>query len=479
MSAASFPREFQRSVLRLMLCDREVLASNRMALDGSYFTDESYRWIAECSLKVFDAAGALPSQGSVLEAALDGCPAGLDGEEIETEIGALYEDGIPEDARYVLPRLLSFAKHQKLRAAAAEAEECLSEGRFDEWVEKVNSAALISVDTGGSDLDFADFTFKDVEREYAGALPTGLGGGDVDQYLDGGGLCPGELGLFLGLPGYHKTTALATIGQTSLKRGLRVAHFTYEVSSVKLAMRYAMSITGSTKSEAMLNQASEQARLKRWIAAHGGSLKIHYAPEGTETLGMLEGRLKLWEARHGWKHDILLVDYGALLKPPDVTRDLRFQVADLYNGLRRIAGVWRMPVWSAQQAGREAVKAMQGGGVISMMNAAESFEPIRRADVVLTLNQTDEERQDGHMRLHGAKVREGKGGFTVGVRIDASRYTFSPLIDDTPPEPPDDEDDADRRHSKMSANEDARVREACGLAPLDEDDAPEEPPDGE
>ena len=439
-AAHTFPREFQRNILRLLLNDREVLASYRAAIEPGFFTDESYRWIVECALKVFDAAGAMPSRASLQEAAIDGCPGGLDPDEIETEIGALYEDGVPEDSGYVVERIITFAKHQRLRAAASEAEEMLAQGKYDEWVDSINAAAAIGVEALCEDLEYDEDSIDGLDRTYEGAVPTLLGGEAIDQHLDGGGLCRGELGLFLGLPGFHKTTALVGVGKGALERGLKVAHFTFEVSAVKLATRYNSVLTGMTKLEMLLNRKDAKARINAWLKQTGGSLRLSYAPENTMTLAALEARLKLWQVRHGWTPDLLLVDYGALLKPShDYEGVLRFQHAELYNGLRRVAGVWKIPVWTAQQSGREGEKAMRAGGVISMMNAAEAFEPIRRADIVISLNQTAEEQSDGIMRLHGAKVREGQGGFTETLRIDAARFTFAPLIDDTPPPPPPEE----------------------------------------
>lgn len=429
-----------------MLCDREVLGTYRKALSGEHFTDESFRWIAESAIKVFDAAGSIPSRASLLDATQDDPPAGLDSDEVEAEIGALYEDGAPDDREYVLARIIEFATYQGLRRAVGHADEMLQAGSYAEWVDEVNRAANIAVVGNVEDLEYGEDTIDVVERLYEGSKPTGIGDDALDQHFDGRGLCAGELGLFLGLPGFHKTTALMTVGKSALARGEKVAHFTFEVSAAKLATRYNCAILGRTKSEMMLHKDKAKEAVRGLLAECGGSLRICYAPENEMTLVGLEARLKMWQSAHGWKPDIILVDYGALLKPSHhYDGVLRFQHAELYNGLRRIAGVWKVPVWSAQQAGREGEKAMKAGGVLSMMNAAEAFEPIRRADIVVSLNQTDEERGDGVMRLHGAKVREGQGGFTETVRIDPTRYTFRPLVNKAPPPPPpDDEDDGGR-----------------------------------
>jgi len=111
-----FPREFQRAILRLILCDREAFLSTRAALDPAYFTDEAYRWVAQASFKVYDDTGEVPSQPSVLQVAMEDCPGGLDPDEVAVEVRALYEDGKPADSKHVRAKMTTFARHQRLRS---------------------------------------------------------------------------------------------------------------------------------------------------------------------------------------------------------------------------------------------------------------------------------------------------------------------------------------------------------------------------
>lgn len=439
-----FPREFQRSILQLLLSDREALASLRDALSASYFQDETFRWVAESAFKVYDEAHAHPSQASVLQAAVDDCPGSLDPEEIETEIRALYEDGAPEDAGYVRGRVADFAKHQRLLAAAAEAEELLAAGEYDRWVEKVNAASVVGAIEQGDDMELAEGArevISTLDEMYGGAVPTRT---PIDSKLDGGGLCPGETGLVIALPGYHKTNLLINFGIGAIAQGKKVAHFAFEGGRRKVATRYYCAMTRQTKSEVLFNPEGTVEEVERFMAAEGGSLRLSYYPKETCTLNMLEAKLKRWEAFGGWKPDLIIVDYPALMVPAhSYDNTMRLQIASLYRGMERIGGVWGCPVWGALQSGREADPIMKAGGVINMRNAAETFEPCRGADVIVTNNQTDEEKADGILRIHGAKMRENESGWTLTVRVDAARSLILPLVEDLrqpderPPEPED------------------------------------------
>ena len=449
MSGFNFPREFQRSILRLLLCDREAFLSLRTTLDATYFTDEAYRWIAQAAFQVYDSTSDVPSQPSVLQATAEDCPGGLDTDEIEAEVRAIYEDGRPDDSRYVREKTVEFAKVQRLRAAAASFEELIVDGKTDEWVAKVNEANL--VDSGDADNEFDygdDLTDRlgSLDAIYGESTPTGID--RIDENLDGRGLGKGEMGILLALPGYHKTNFLINFGKHALSMGKKVAHVTLEVSARKVAIRYDCLISGMPKSEILLNRKGAQARISKWLGEAGGSLRIAEWPTQSCTLAMLEGKIQRWVTRDGWTPDLLLVDYGAILKPDhDHEGVVRLQHGALYKGLRRIGGTYQIPVWTAQQAGREGAKAMEAGGVITMMNAAETFEPIRDADVVITLNQTEKEKGDGVLRAYGAKTRENVSGWEATLRVDASRSTITDFTrrdsnegEGVPP-PPDDEED--------------------------------------
>jgi len=430
-SAFSFPGEFQRDILRLLLCDRAALASLRPALVPDYFTDETYRWVAASVFKVFDAANAHPGQPSVLQAAIDDCPGSLDPEEVEAAVRALYEDGVPEDAEYVRGRVVEFARGQRLRAAAAESEELLDSGQYDEWIAKVNAAGIVASADIGDDMDLqadARETILTLDEMYGGAVPTVIEA--LDERLDGRGLCGGEMGVILGWPGYHKTTMLVNIGKGALAAGRRVAHFAFEGGRRKVALRYYCSITQTRKADFMLNREQGVEAVESWFQQTGGSLRLAYFPKETCTLAMLEAKLKRWEAFTGWRPDLLIVDYPKLMKPSGNDDQLRLQVASLYTGVQALAGRWGIPTWVAQQSDRPGGEKMKAGGVLSMMNAAETFEPCRDADVIISTNQTDEEKADGILRLHGAKMREAEAGWTISLRVDPERSLILPIVTD-------------------------------------------------
>lgn len=72
---------------------------------------------------------------------------------------------------------------------------------------------------------------------------------------------------------------------------------------------------------------------------------------------------------------------------------------------------------TATQSNREGVKAV----VVKAEHVAEDFNKIRTADLVISINATEEERNNGEERLYFAASRNQESGFTVRVKQDMKK----------------------------------------------------------
>lgn len=425
----TFPPEFQSNVVRLILNDKGFLLGYRKALDAAYFTDPNLSWIVESALKVFDHAKGHPTPGSVLAAARKNTPEGLDAEEVEAKARSLYRKGVPEDAQYVRDEVVTFGRHQRLKAIIADSGGYLDSGEFDRFVSDVQDANTLAADAASPFYDYAALTEERIERYEEGlknCRATGINA--IDRHLQGGGLGPGEMGILMGLPGFHKTTFLCNIGMAARNAGLSVFHATFEVSAVKTARRYDCRISRMTLAQTLLNRSRARRRIETFNNAHPGRLIIHWWPGRACTMAEFEQYLRWLAVHKGFKPDLLIADYVAKMKPSQTydSRMSRLGLAEMYGDFRSLCGALEIPGWTAIQANRAGFQAMKDeDGVLTEENAAEAFDPIRDADLVITLNQTREERAEGEMRLYGAKVRDEASQWTERVRIDPARYTVS------------------------------------------------------
>lgn len=429
--AYDFPREFQQDVLRLFLMDGTFLLGYRGALDAAWFTAPEHRAIAEAALHVFDKTKAQPSAGSLLAAVPDVLEAGCDEEEVYALVRNLYESGIPGDASYIRDRVIDFGRKARLETVLLQGPVYLESGDYDRFVEDVREANVLSADAEAPIYDYVETLqarLDNVRGVQDRVIPTKIEA--IDMHLDGGGLGAGEMGLLLGLPGFGKTTTLVNIGYGALESGFKVFHATIgDLSARKAAFRYDCRISGMTGLELRSNRAMAYDRIVNWMNERGGQdrLKINFWPAGRVTVPELETHLRWLEARYTWRPDVIVVDYGLkMASRRNYGENRRLAVAEIHEDLRALGAVLHAPVWTGFQSNRMG-HGVGDEGVIGQEHAGEGFDPVRDADVIISLNMTQEERHSGRLRLHGAKVRDDEAGWTETVRMDFARHTISAL----------------------------------------------------
>ena len=77
-------------------------------------------------------------------------------------------------------------------------------------------------------------------------------------------------------------------------------------------------------------------------------------------------------------------------------------------------------VLTATQTNREGYKAQTA----KAEHVAEDFNKIRTADLVISINSTEEERAQNVARLYFAASRNQESGFTVRIKQNMKKMTF-------------------------------------------------------
>ena len=112
--------------------------------------------------------------------------------------------------------------------------------------------------------------------------------------------------------------------------------------------------------------------------------------------------------------DVIFVDYLELLRPIrqiDQEYQAQQRIAEELRGLGVELGCL---IWTASQTNREARKAL----IIKDLHLADSYGKVRTADWVISLNQTDDERNKGKMRGFVLKSRDSKMNYLFPICVD-------------------------------------------------------------
>ena len=121
--------------------------------------------------------------------------------------------------------------------------------------------------------------------------------------------------------------------------------------------------------------------------------------------------------------DMVIVDYGDLLRPVSALREKRNELESIYEELRAIAQVNECPVWTASQTNRSGLNAE----VITMESISEAFNKCFVADFIFTISRTIEDKANNEGRIFIAKNRNGADGLVYPLFMDTSNVKIDVL----------------------------------------------------
>jgi replicative DNA helicase len=221
----------------------------------------------------------------------------------------------------------------------------------------------------------------------------------LDEILRGG-LEKGELGILVAEPKKGKSIGLVHMGAAALmmRRG-RVAHFVLEGTTEQAVLRYQTRLTEIMYRDLESDTMTPAQRRKLQGLATRYTNRLDLIPMNQNwsyTALDVESKIKELK-RAGREPDLVIIDYGDLLKHHEPTDNARMEQTEVFRALKRIAMMQSVAVWTASQARRPADNDKEY--ILRARDIAECFEKVRIADLVCTLNQTQRERRHGIMRF--------------------------------------------------------------------------------
>jgi hypothetical protein len=145
------------------------------------------------------------------------------------------------------------------------------------------------------------------------------------------------------------------------------------------------------------------------------------------------------------KPDIVIVDYGAIIKPKSNYVDKRNVLEGNYEDLRAMADDLNV----AMVTGAQGTRASLSKKVVTIEDLAECFAIANSADIIFALCQTVSEKKEGKMRGFLAKNRDSADSILLSgtINYDTKHLNFVDDISNTLIERDDDDDDEDEESS--------------------------------
>lgn len=424
-----FDESVQKKIVALMVTDISFLGSIAIeTVKPSYFDDVILQNITRWTISNYLEYKDTPTLAILYnEARKLSDKVNLSNEEIDR-----YHDTIRDlfaydvqELDYIKDEVVSFAQQQSMRQAFVDAAEIFQKSP-DKWQSIPTIFEKASVVGTGLDLglnfsDLANIT-KNLGESFdtSKAVTTGLE--TVDNWFLWKGMYPGEIHLVCGRPGVGKSTVLSHIGVHALLNRKKVFYASFELSAMDILMKFGSRVTGLTMRELLdpVNSEIYQKKMTKIIQFQGeqNTLRVNFWPVKSASANTLRSYLVRLHAIEGFKPDIILIDYPALMCPNrGLGNDNYEDLGTIGNELIALGHEFGAPVVGAVQPQRHAWFIP----IIEMEHLAESAKLAHIADSVLTLNMTRDEEQDGHIRIFGAKIRRGDSGRMMYCNFDRSR----------------------------------------------------------
>lgn len=258
-----------------------------------------------------------------------------------------------------------------------------------------------------------------------------------------------------------KSWFLVHLGSQAITQGLRVVHFTHEMSAEKVEMRYDQNLLGlpkyrsgsfsvSSKVESCphcKHKISIKDRSKKVVCPgcnveidvekvdtysinknvyeighiikkreeverFGGRLKIIEYPTGTCSPMKLENDLERMQNFEGFIADVVITDYGDIMDSDYHILEPRHKLNEIAQRLRSIASDRNILILDAAQGTRQA----QGKSNISMKHISEDKRRLATCDLCLGLAMSDEMRKEKEISIFIVVSREVEGNKFVTIR---------------------------------------------------------------
>ncbi len=410
-----YGRSFQESLCQMILTDRPFADQIFEILDIK-FLELSYLQVFVKKISDYrEKYGVHPTYKIMTTILRSGLEEENDAtkKQIRDYFARIYNTDV-DGEDYIKDTAIDFCKKQVLKTAMMRSVKLLKSSSYDEIAKEINEALKlgISVDYGYDYL--ADFEKR---FEIKSRNPVSTGWDEIDEICKGG-LGKGELGVVIAPTGAGKSMVLTHLGAQAVAAGKTVVHYTLELGDTVIGSRYDSCITGVP----LKDLYSFKEVIYDTVQEIKGRLIIKEYPTKSASTQTIKNHLEKLRQR-GIEPDMIIVDYGDLLRPVTTHKEHRNNLESIYEELRAVSQIYECPLWTASQTNRSGLNAE----VITMESISEAFNKCFVADFIFSVSRTVQDKNNNTGRVFVAKNRNGPDGLVYPIFMDPGRVKIKVL----------------------------------------------------
>jgi len=419
-------KEFQRSILSMLLNDKNFLLQSRDLVLPKYFTDKAQKTICELLFGFYDEYKELPQKKYLIHEISHKAKDEETKLYFEGELNVLLNSFYPglESRDYLQKNISNFAQTQKIKVAFKDSMKVMKDYgvRDQETWDKVSGILRESLIVN-KNLDLGSDYFADVESRYD-ALEESINNGEkfitnfpsIDEELEGG-LGRGEIAAVVSPSGVGKSVFLANVAAWNMLRGKKVLYLSTEMKQDKIAMRIDAITTGIGMHELAERRKEVSKRLSKMAEDYEDKrlLVVKRFPSKSADINTFRSYYSQVTIA-GFKPDLVVVDYVGEMK--DYTDMPKHESRERMVGdLTQWCAEEDFALFTALQPNRTG-KEVSRTGYIDDDHFGDSYGQIRPLHACWSLNQNDKEKPLGLMRVYVIKHRDAESHYAFKAQSD-------------------------------------------------------------
>jgi replicative DNA helicase len=441
LTTPTFDQAFQEQLAAHYLRDDYFVAAVGSLVEPDYFENETLAALVAVQkeyLGRYNACCTLKTYVQVLQRYITAKRVKIaDMNEAKRLMGIIWKDPL-QDRQFVIDTIAEFARTQAIANSTMDLVDALDSNdpaKVDKALIQIDEAKSVGSVDAKEATDFSKTRQDRIARRAAMLAGTYMSGGittgspELDAKLTPWrGWGRKELSILMAPPKAGKTAALINFGLAAANDGKKVFYASCEVGEDIIGDRSDACISGVPLVELAKRSSDVDKAVEDWEAVtdkKGGMFLVEAFPIRTLKVSELRRILKRYQQK-GIDFDMVIVDYLGILKPENHYNEKRHGLAEIGQDLRAVATDFNCAMLTAFQTNREGTKKAQRN-VAEGTDAAEDYEAVRTADVLITINRDEDMRQNGEVLLYFSEMRNAETGLRLRFGQDLSCMRF--LID--------------------------------------------------
>lgn len=194
----------------------------------------------------------------------------------------------------------------------------------------------------------------------------------------------GHLGLVMAPWKGRKSLFLLWIALAYCRQGLRVLHYTLEDPLEDVEDRLDAMITEVPIKLLVDKSVVVQKRFPRFKRFVQANLKLHDFTSGGLSIAQIQADIDRYRENKFYP-DAVIIDYDDEIMPSKRNKERRFEFAEIYRDMRRLAAHNDILVWSAAQTTRDS----EGKKIITGSDLAEDVSKARKVSLAIGIGASD------------------------------------------------------------------------------------------